>query len=65
MLIILPHSLPHIKIRVTVDVSQSGLDMVKGVGLRMVGLASSIAGLLDWLTEATGGDTVSTEVNST
>jgi len=48
-----------------VDVSQSGLDLVKGVGLRMAGLASSIAGLLDWLAEATGGDTVSTAVNST
>ena len=31
----------------------------------MAGLASRIGGLLDWLVDVTGGDTVSTEVNST
>ena len=31
----------------------------------MAGLASRIDGLLDWLVDVTGGDTVSTEVNST
>jgi hypothetical protein len=29
---VLPHILPHIKIRVTVDVSQSDLDLVRGGG---------------------------------
>ena len=31
----------------------------------MAGLAPWGAGFLDWLVDATGGDTVSTEVNST
>ena len=39
---------------VTEGVSLSALDFIEGVGLRMAGLASSIAGLLDWFTEAVG-----------
>ena len=48
---ILPHILPHIKIRVTEAVATSVLDFIEGVGARMAGLASSIAGLLDWLAD--------------
>ena len=39
---------------VTEGISLSDLDFVEGVGLRMAGLAPSIAGLLDWLAEAVG-----------
>ena len=35
--IILPHILPHIKPRVTEGISKSDLDLVRRVGLRMVG----------------------------
>ena len=31
--VILPHISPHIKIRVTVDVSESGLDLIIGGGV--------------------------------
>ena len=36
---------------VTGAVSLSDLDFVEGLGLRMVGLASRIDGLLDWLAD--------------
>ena len=32
--------------------------LLKGVGLRIAGLASRIGGLLDWLAEAVGSDIV-------
>ena len=44
---------------VTVDVSQSGLDLVKGGGRRTRGLAPRIDGLLDWLLDLTQMLTVS------
>ena len=36
---------------VALGISHSDLDLVKGVGPRMAGLASQRAGLLDWLAE--------------
>jgi hypothetical protein len=44
---ILPHILPHIKIRVTDGVSPSALDWIKGGGRSTKGLAGQSAGLLD------------------
>ena len=44
---ILPHILPHIKIRVTDGVSPSALDWIKGGGRNTEGLAGQRAGLLD------------------
>ena len=38
---------------------------LEGVGPRMVGLASSIGGLLDWLVNTTGSNIVLTQVNKT
>ena len=39
------------RIEVTVGVSLSDLEFVGGVGLKLVGLAFQIAGLLDWLAD--------------
>ena len=36
---------------VALGISHSDLDLVKGVGPRMAGLASRIDGLLDWLVD--------------
>ena len=36
---------------VTGAVSLSDMDFIEGVGLKLVGLAFQIAGLLDWLAE--------------
>ena len=54
----LPATLPELRTMdrgpptgVTGAVSQSALDFIEGVGLRMAGLASLIDGLLDWLVE--------------
>ena len=48
---ILPHILPHIEIRVTAGVSCSILDWIAGGVLKLAGLASSIAGSIDWLAD--------------
>jgi hypothetical protein len=47
----LPHILPHIKIRVTVDVSPSDLDLIKGGGAAGRRGLRLRAGLLDWLAD--------------
>ena len=54
----LPATLPELRTKdrgprtgVTGAVSLSALGFIEGVGLRMAGLASSIAGLLDWLAD--------------
>ena len=60
------HILPRIKVRVTEGVSLSPMDLIIGSGGRRThGLGSRSGSLLDWLVDATGGDTVLIEVNNT